>query len=88
MADISIRVVPADKGDKSIVKDYGLEASDHMEEELTVVDEGTYFSKLQERIKAHTEIYFNPVIKHEKKLNLALQNSHKAMHHIPNKNGI
>ena len=34
------RVVPADKGDKSIVTDYGLEALDHKEDNSTVVDEG------------------------------------------------
>ena len=46
MADITVRVVPADKGDMSMVTDYGLKATAHMEEEPSVVDEGTYLSKL------------------------------------------
>jgi len=66
-ADTSRQVVPADKGDKSIVTDYGLEALDHKEEEAAVL-EGTYLGKLQEQIKAHTKIDANLAIKHEKKL--------------------
>ena len=85
-ADKSIRVVPADKGDKSIVTDYGLEALDHKEDNSTVVDEGTYLSKLQERIITHTKIDFNPVLKHEKQLNLALQKMHQARKHMPTHN--
>ena len=81
-ADTSRRVVPADKGDKSIVTDYGLEALDHKEEEAAVLDEGTYLGKLQERIKAHTKIDANPAIKHEKKLNSALQKMHQVGKHM------
>ena len=76
-ADTSRRVVLADKDDKSIVTDYGLEALDHKEEEAAVLDEGTYLGKLQERIKAHTKIDANPAIKHEKKLNSPLQKMHQ-----------
>ena len=54
-ADMTIRIVPADKADMLMVTDNGLEAAEHMEEEPTVVDEGTYSGKLQERIK-HTKI--------------------------------
>ena len=50
-ADTSRRVVQADKGDKLIETDYGLEAMDHKEEEAAVLDEGTYLGLLQERIK-------------------------------------
>ena len=52
---MTIRIVPADKADMLMVTDNGLEAAEHMEEEPTVVDEGTYSGKLQERIK-HTKI--------------------------------
>ena len=82
-ADTTRRIVPADKGDKTIVTDYGLEALECKEDDTTILPEGTYLSKLEERIKAHVKLEHNPAIQHEKKLNSALQKMHQARKLMP-----
>ena len=39
-------VIPADKGDKSIVMDYGMEATEQKEEDSAILDEASYLQKL------------------------------------------
>ena len=77
------RIVPSDKGDKTIVTDYGLEALNCKEDDTAVIQEGTYPAKLQDQIKDHTKIDHNPAVKHEKKLNSALHKMHQAKNHMP-----
>ena len=62
-----------DKGDKSIVMDYGLEATECEEGTTSILNETTYLAKLQDRIQPHIKIEENPAPAHERKLNSALR---------------
>jgi hypothetical protein len=66
-------VIPADKGDKSVVMDYGMDAMEQKEEDLAILDGVTYLSKLQDRIEPHIKLDHDPTAQHEKKLNAALR---------------
>ena len=59
------RIVPADKGDKSIVTDYGLQALEANENESAI-------------ISSHEHIDDNPATSHEKKLNATLRKMHQV----------
>ena len=72
-ADKTTRIVPADKGDKSIVTDYGLQALEANENESAIINEDSYLGKLKDRISSHEHIDDNPAISHEKKLNAERQ---------------
>ena len=65
-------IIPADKGDKSIVLDYAKSAIENEEEDTAILDNATYLSKLQDRITQHEKINNNPAPKHERRLNAAL----------------
>ena len=67
-------IIPADKGDKSIIMDYK-ENEDNLisEEDASVVMETqTYLDKLGDRIDGHIKVDQDPAITHEKTLNSAL----------------
>ena len=66
-------VIPADKGDKSVVMDYGMDATEQKEEDPAILDEVPYLSKLQDRIEPHIKLDHDPTAQHEKKLNAALR---------------
>ena len=72
-ADTDRRIVKGDKGDKSIVMDYGLEATECEEGTTSILNETTYLAKLQDRIQPHIKIEENPAPAHERKLNSALR---------------
>ena len=65
-------IIPADKGDKSIVMDYGKTAIENEEEDTAILDNTTYLSKLQDKITFQEKIDNNPAPKHERRLNTVL----------------
>ena len=77
-ADKITRIVPADKGDKSIVTDYGLQALEANENESAIINEDSYLGKLKDRISSHEHIDDNPATSHEKKLNATLRKMHQV----------
>ena len=67
-------IIPADKGDKSIVMDYKEKDDfENTEEDASAILEmSTYLDKLEERIEGHIKVDIDPAIAHEKVLNTAL----------------
>jgi hypothetical protein len=55
-ADTDRRIVKGDKGDKSIVMDYGLEATECEEGTTSILNETIYLAKLLDRIQPHIKI--------------------------------
>ena len=49
-AETARRTVPADKGDRPIVTNCGLEVLECKEDDTAIIQEETYLAKLQERI--------------------------------------
>ena len=77
------RIVNGDKGDKSIVMDYGLEALECEEDTTAILNEESYLAKLKDRIQPHIKIEEHPTPQHERKLNAALRKIIKAGKSIP-----
>ena len=75
-------IIPADKGDKSIVMEYGKTAIENEEEDTAILDNTTYLFKLQDRITLHEKIHNNPAPKHEQRLNAALTTMGKVSNTI------
>ena len=67
-------IIPADKGDKSIVMDYAAKEDkyDAEDDATAILENQTYLDKLDDRIQGHIQVDQDPAIKHEKTLNAAL----------------
>ena len=77
-------IIPADKGDKSIVMNYtGSDKTQEHEEDASVILEyQSYLDKLEDRIQHHGKVE-DPAKKHEKALNSALMKMWKVGRQIP-----
>ena len=73
-ADTDRIIIPAYKGDKSIVMEYSLDKEEHNEEEdaSAIMENESYLEKLGSRIEGHIKVDEDPAKKHEKLLNAAL----------------
>ena len=73
-------IIPADKGDKSILMDYLTEETEPNKEEDTsvIVENESYLSKLEDIIQEHIKIDEDPAKKHEKALNAAFMKMWKV----------
>ena len=63
-------IIPADKGDKSIVMDYAAKEDkyDAEDDATAILENQTYLDKLDDRIQGHIQVDQDPAIKHEKPL--------------------
>ena len=82
-ADRDRRIIPADKGDKSIVMDYGWETLDNEEDTTVILNEDSYLAKLKDRITPHIYIDKDPVPVHERKLNAGIWKIIQASKQMP-----
>ena len=77
------RIIPADKGDKSIVMDYRWEILDNEEDTTVILNEESYLAKLKDRITQHIHIDDDPAPVHERKLNAAIRKIIQAGKQMP-----
>ena len=61
-ADTDRIIIPADKGDKSIVMEYSLDKEEHNEEEdaSAIMENESYLEKLGSRIEGHIKVAKDP----------------------------
>ena len=73
-------IIPADKGDKSIVMDNAAkEVKYDAEDDATaILEKQMYLDKLDDRIQGHIQVHQDSAIKHEKTLNAALNKMWKV----------